>query len=307
MPRTDLARDRLVGIGLVGVSATSFGVMPILSKYAYDDGTEPVGLLAVRFTVAAVVLGAIVVLRRLPRPPRRTVVALLLLGGVGYLVESLAYFEALTRTSASLVALLLYLYPALVVVLSAIAFRERPSRVTASCVAASLVGTALTIGPVGGGETTGVLLGALAALAYAVYIIVSARVVRSLNPLMAGSWVIAGAAASYLLLAAVRRPQLPPTADAWAAALAIGLLCTVVAMVTLFAGFARLGASDASVVSTVEPVVTVALAALLLDERLSPLQLAGGVVVLAAVVVLARAGGRRPELAAEPGAAVASP
>ena len=307
MPSSDLARDRLGGIGLVAVSASSFGVMPILSKYAYDDGTEPVGLLVVRFTVAAAVLGGIVAVRRLPRPPRRALLSLLLLGGVGYLLQSLAYFEALTRTSASLVALLLYLYPALVVVLSALAFRERPSRLTAGCVVASLVGTALTIGPVGGGETGGVVLGALAALAYAVYVITSARVVRSLHPLTAGTWVITGAAVSYLLLAAVRRPQLPPTTDAWAATLAVGLLCTVVAMVTLFAGFRRLAATDASVVSTIEPVVTVALATLLLDERLTALQLAGGVVVLAAVVVLARGAGRRPELAAEPGATVASP
>ena len=307
MPAPTASRTRLTGVLLVTASAASFGVMPILSKYAYDDGTEPVGLLAVRFTVAAAALGAIVALRRLPRPEPRTLVALLLLGGVGYLVESLAYFEALTRTSASLVALLLYLYPSLVVVLSAVVFRERPSAITAGCVAASLTGTALTIGPVGGGELPGVLLGLLAALSYAIYIVVSARVVRPLSPLVAGAWVMTGASVSYVVLALVRRPQLPPTADAWAATITIALLCTVVAMVTLFAGFARLGAPDASVVSTVEPVVTVALAALLLDERLNPLQLAGGVVVLTAVVALARAGRPRDEVAAEPGAAVASP
>ena len=68
------------------------------------------------------------------------------------------------------------------------------------------------------------------------------------------------------------------------------MLSTVVAMITFFAGMARLGAADAATLSTLEPVVTVVLAATFLAEAVGGWQIAGGAIILAAVVVLARAG-----------------
>jgi len=67
-------------------------------------------------------------------------------------------------------------------------------------------------------------------------------------------------------------------------------LSTVVAMITFFAGMARLGAADAATLSTLEPVVTVLLAALFLGEEVGGWQLAGGAIILTAVIVLARSG-----------------
>ncbi|MCO8649757.1 DMT family transporter, partial [Burkholderia multivorans] len=86
-------------------------------------------------------------------------------------------------------------------------------------------------------------------------------------------------------------PRWPATAGGWAAMLAIALVSTVAAMLAFFAGLERLGAARTSMLSTLEPVVTVALAALLFGEALSPLQWAGGVAILAAVLALVRAGG----------------
>jgi hypothetical protein len=101
---------------------------------------------------------------------------LVLLGGVGYVGQALLYFTALERISAGLTALLLYVFPALVVVLSAVLLRERPRPLAAGCVALALAGTALTIGPVQGGQSSGVALGLGSALVYAVYILTSSRV-----------------------------------------------------------------------------------------------------------------------------------
>ena len=83
-------------------------------------------------------------------------------------------------------------------------------------------------------------------------------------------------------------PRWPATAGGWASMLAIALVSTVAAMLAFFAE--RLGAARTSMLSTLEPVVTVALAALF-GEALSPLQWAGGVAILAAVLALVRAGG----------------
>ena len=280
------ADRRLLGITLALVSAASFGVMPVLTKVVYDGGADPVGVLAVRFALAAVVLQ--VLARRETRPPARTLVLLAGLGGIGYVGQALCYFFALERISAGLTSLLLYVYPALVVVLAAVVLRDRPRPLAAGCVVVATTGTALTIGPVQGGQGTGVLLGLAAALVYAVYILVSSRV-RGVGPLTTAAWVLTSSAVVMGVIALLSSPRLPSTAASWLALVGVALIGTVVAVTTFFAALALLGPSDTAVVSTVEPVVSIAVAALLLGERLRPLQLVGGVVVLLAVGVLARA------------------
>ncbi|MDF7041568.1 DMT family transporter, partial [Escherichia coli] len=70
---------------------------------------------------------------------------------------------------------------------------------------------------------------------------------------------------------------------------AIAGLSTVVAILTFFAGLQKLGAAQASMLSTLEPVVTVLFAALLLGESIAPMQMAGGALILAGVLWLTRA------------------
>lgn len=284
---------RLLGVVLALTSATAFGVMPVLTKVVYEDGTEPVGLLALRFWLAALLLLGLARLRGEALPRGSRLIALLLLGGVGYVAQSLCYFFALERISAGLSALLLYFYPAVVVVLSAVLLRDRPRPVAVVCVVVATVGTALTIGPVQGGQVVGVLLALGSALAYALYILGNSRV-KGVGPFATAATVMSACAVVYGTLGLVTRPQLPSTTSAWVALVGVALIGTVVAVTTFFGALALLGPSDTSVVSTVEPVVSVGVAALVLGEVLSPLQLAGGVLVLIAVGVLARVGSSRP-------------
>lgn len=279
---------RTTGVLLALTSATGFGVMPVLTKVVYDDGAGPFGVLSVRFTVAAVLLLALARLRGEALPRGRQLRDLALLGGVGYVVESLCYFAALTRISAGLTALLLYLYPALVVVLSAVVLRHRPGRVAVACVVIATVGTALTIGPVAGGRSLGVALGLGAAASYAVYIVLSSTATKGVGPLATSAVVMGACGLVYDALALGTRAALPSSAGAWLALAGVTVLGTVVAVAAFFAALALLGPSDTAVLSTMEPVVSVGVAALALGESLSAVQLAGGVLVIGAVIVLAR-------------------
>jgi len=285
----DPRRRRLLGITLALASAASFGVMPVLTKVVYDDGAEPIGVLFVRFGLAAAALLVIARLRRDSLPRGRPLLALAALGGIGYVGQSLCYFFALERISAGLTVLLLYFYPALVVLLGALLLRERPRLVAVLCVAAATVGTALTIGPVESGQTLGVVLGLASALAYALYILASSRV-RGVGSYASAATVVTAGAVSFAILALLTSPRLPQAAPAWWALVGIALIGTVVAVTTFFAALALLGPSDTAIISTVEPVVSIAVAGLVLGERLSPLQAVGGGVVLVAVAVLARVG-----------------
>jgi drug/metabolite transporter (DMT)-like permease len=282
---------------LVALSAACFGAMAIFARYASASGADVFGMLAVRFIIAAAALLLVMKWRGIVFPPWRRVLALAAMGGIGYVGQSFCYFTALNHAQASLVALLLYLFPFFVTVLAAIFLKERLTPVAVAALALCLLGSALTVGG-GQGSPLGMALGVAAGLIYAVYIVVGTRVTRGIDPI-ASTTVICGAAALVygtvaLVRGALGQPvHFPGTAGGWMAAVAIALVSTVVAILAFFAGLQKLGATRTSMLSTLEPVVTVLLAAALLGESMAPTQWIGGALILTGVLWLARSGGRQ--------------
>ncbi len=295
------APSRRVGIAYVAASAAAFGAMAIFARFAMRDGADTVGLLALRFVLAGAVLVALAALARVRVPRGRDLATLVALGAVGYAAQAASFFTALTLAPAGLVALLLYLHPAIVAVLAAWRGHDRLSPRALAALVVALAGTALTVVPsiAAGGEgahPAGIALGVLAALIYAVYIVASAGVASRVDPLAMSTVVIASAGATFAAFALARGASLPAGPGGWLAAVAIALLSTVAAITWYFAGLKRVGPTRAATLSTIEPVVTVALAAVVLGERIAPAQLAGGALILAAVLMIAkRSEARRSE------------
>lgn len=285
---TGVARDRrAAGIAFALVSAASFGVMAILIRIAYDAGAEPAAILFVRFAVAAVILSAIRRARRVGAAARGQRMGVAVLGAI-YVGQSLCYFTALRYAPAALVALLLYLNPAIVAVAASVLFGARLGRTRVAALIIALVGMVATVGAAWPADPLGIALAIGAAVIYATYILVGSRVSTGPGPLASSEIVTASAALIFGVVVLASGPSFPATADGWAAALGIALVSTVVAIVTFFAAMERLGPSDAATISTIEPAVTVVLAALVLHERVTALQVFGGSLILAAVVLLSR-------------------
>jgi drug/metabolite transporter (DMT)-like permease len=294
------ARRAAAGILFVAASALAFGALPIFARVAYASGVDASTLLLLRFSVAAAVMWAVVAMRRSRLPRGRGLVALVAMGALGYAGQAFCYFTALTLASAGLTALLLYLYPALVAILSRVVFRQPLSTAQAGAVALALAGTALTIGPLGEGRPLGILLALLAALIYAVYIMTGSRLPPDVGSAASTAIITSSAAVVYGAIAVVHGVRLPSAPAGWFAVVAIALLGTVLAIAFFLAGLSRLGPVRASTYSTLEPVFTVALAALLLGERVTLLRALGGALILAAVLVLARARAGAPAARTSP-------
>jgi drug/metabolite transporter (DMT)-like permease len=279
-----------VGPALCVLSAASFGAMGIFGKLAYDEGVGVWELLLVRFGLAAVVLGAVAALRGAIRHlGRRAVVGGLLLGSVGYATQAALYFLALERMDASLLSLLLYTFPAMVTFAAVLIGRERvtPRRLLALGIAS--VGTALVLAGAGTGalDPLGTVMALAAAIAYTIYILTGDRVVANVPPLALSALVCAGATVTFAAIALARGgPELGFGGEGWLWLGGIALVSTVGAIIMFFAGLARVGPSTAAILSTVEPVVTVSLAAAAFGEVLTAVQLLGGALVLATVFVL---------------------
>jgi drug/metabolite transporter (DMT)-like permease len=282
------AADRRRGIALCVVSACGFGLMAIFAKEAYRAGLGVTSLLAARFVMAAAVLWAIVAVRPpAARPSPRLVATCFGLGAIGYAAQAGLFFSALRHIDASLTSLLLYTYPALVFCAAVALRREHFTALKAGALVLASGGAALVLlgGGTGGLQATGVLLALGAAATYTAYILVADGIVARVDPVLMGALVTSGAAATFLAAGAAGG-ALAFTAGGWIWIAAIALFSTVLPIVTFMLGMRSVGAATASIVSTVEPVVTVALAIALFDEGLGVTQAAGGVLVLAAVVAL---------------------
>lgn len=288
---------RVGGIACIVASALAFGAMAILARVAYADGVDTATLLALRFTLAAACLAVIVRVRSVSLPRGRDLAIAATLGGVGYGGQAASFFTALTLAPAGLVALLLYLHPALVAILAVLFLHERVTAVRVVALLLALAGMTLTVAPVLTGDGVdafpnlplGIALGVAAAGIYSVYIVIGTRVGERVEPLALSMVVVASAAVVFVVAAAMKGPVLPHSAAGWTAVVGIALVSTVAAITLFFAGLARIGPTRTSTLSTIEPVFTVMLAAVLLGERIEPIQLVGGAFILGAVVMLARA------------------
>ncbi|PWK14368.1 DMT family transporter [Tumebacillus permanentifrigoris] len=282
-----------LGVLLVLLSAACYGVMSIFAVYAYQDGATVLGLLTIRFALAAVLFFLYILGKRVQlQITLRQVLSLFVLGGVFYTVMSYTFFTAVQYISPSLAALILYSYPVFVALLSALIDKERLTRRILLSIGLALLGLVLVLGTsFDNVSPLGVLLAIVAALVYSFYIVLSNRVVKSVPLVVTSAFITLFAAISFAVISlGMHQLQFDFGSKAWLAIGGIILFPTMIAMSTFFYGLRIIGSTRASILSMVEPLVTITASALLFDDSLTVAQWFGGGAVLlgALLVVLAR-------------------
>jgi drug/metabolite transporter (DMT)-like permease len=294
----------------VVVSAACFGTLAVLTPLAYAAGAEPLPLLAWRFLFASMLLAALVAVRR-PGDllaPRADIGRYAALALTGYGAASVCFFFALKFTDASVVAVLLYAYPAFVTIASWLFLGERATWQRGLAVLVTFAGCALVVGVAGGPvrvSPVGIALGLGAAVGYTLFNLLSDRWLPGRSQLVMMGYtfgiaaigtavisVVFGLAASDPALTFGGRvaravATLSPAGwatQAWLALAAIVLVPTFAAVVLYLQGIRGLGPSQAAVISTLEPLFTIALAGVVLHEHLAPVQWLGALLVLGGVV-----------------------
>ena len=308
-----MPRSAAIGIALTIVSAFAFGSGALFAKPVYAEGVGWHVLMAWRFLVGAGLAWAWLLLNPRIRAGltrmRRRDLAIAVALGVLYTGNSATYFAGLETVSASLSALIVYVYPAIVAVISLQVGQPLRGRRAWGALVLALAGVALAVGNIADASPpplSGLVLIAVSPVIYAVWIVLSARLSgegrsgvgveapAAVDPLAAGAVMLSATAATYWLSALVLgQPVLPAQIPgaAWFGLVGIGIVSTFIAVLAFYGGAHRIGAARASIVSTVEPIWTITLASLLFAESLGPLQLVGGAMILAGVVVAQTGGG----------------
>jgi len=315
MPRAVLA-----GIVLTVISAFAFGSGALFAKPVYGAGVGWHELMAWRFLIGAAAawlwLAVFPPARAALRSMSRRAVLVSIALGVLYTGNSATYYAGLETVSASLAALMVYTYPAIVAVISLQVGRPLEGRRAWLALVIALAGVALAVGNIEGAAPPpllGLALVAVSPVIYSAWIVLSARLSgegredvgrdagAGANPTAAGAIMLTATAATYWVTALLLdRPVLPSQipVEAWIGIAGVGLVSTFIAVQAFYAGAHRLGAARASLVSTVEPIWTIVLASVLFSETLGPLQLVGGAMILIGVVI-AQTGGSAPRAATE--------
>jgi drug/metabolite transporter (DMT)-like permease len=297
--------ERRASIIAAIVSAACFGTLAIFTSTAYRHGAQPLPLLAWRFALAAVLLGGYLLVRRPGslRVPASDIARYAVLAVAGYGAASICFFFALTHIDASVVAILLYTYPAMVALAERVVYGTRLGGARLAAVLLTFAGCALVLDPFGVGDgvsMTGVLLGLGAAAGYSLFSMLSQRwgEGRSRTTLMTYLFIFTALFAG-LAAVATGAPLSPSVWDpvVWAMLAGIVLLPTFVAILLYLQALRGLGAPQAAILSTFEPVFTIALAALILGEKLSLGQWVGAALVIVGVFVAEKAGRPAEEMA----------
>jgi drug/metabolite transporter (DMT)-like permease len=281
---------------LLVLAATVFwGTSATLARFVFRDrGVPPATAVALRLAIAVTILGAWLAWRRPAalRVQRGDWPYLIVLGLFGVAAVQGTYYFAIARLGVGLAILLQYLAPALIVGFELLRGQRVPTRVWVSALAA-IAGTALLVrgvGQVGRAIALGDwMVGFGAALAFAFYIVYSKRGLARYAPetVLFYTFLVAGVfwgcvTPPWRILAAGYGATL------WLAFAALGVFSTLVPFVCFYAGLRRLPAAEAGIMATLEPVVAVVSAAVVLGEGLRPIQWLGAILVLAAAITAGR-------------------
>lgn len=285
----------LVGVLFALLAAIGFSAKAILVKLAYLDRVDAVTLLALRmaFSVPFFVGVALWTRRQhadpLSPPDRMLVVGL---GLIGYYLSSFLDFLGLQYISAGLERLILFLYPTMTVVLSALVYKRAIGRSVMAALVVCYAGIALVffhdLGTLQGGIVLGASLVFASTLSYSVYLVGAGHAIARIGAARFTAYAMIVATLASLLQFVFTHPldALAVPLRVYELALAMAIFSTVLPVFLLSLAIRRIGSGRASLLGSIGPVSTILMAYVFLQETISLLQIAGSALVLAGVLLV---------------------
>ena len=282
--------EKKAGILFTGISAACFGFLPIFASLAYRSGGNAVTVISIRFLIAVAILWSIVFLKgKNYKLGRHKILQIIMLGIFGYISATAAYFTALNYISAPLVALLFYTNPIIVCILSYFIFKEEINLNKAIALGLSALGLMLIVGlSLGNIDIKGVLLAFLAAFLYSGYIMAGDKIVKGIDPVVTTTYVTSACASATVLFGMITNSFVKINTVIFIYSSFMAIFSTVIAILFFFEGIKRIGGSQVAIISTIEPMVTVFMSALLLGDNMNLPQILGGTLIVVGIIILQR-------------------
>lgn len=288
-------RKPSVGVGLVIASTMAFAVGPIGARLAYEDGSATLTVVALRGVVAGLLMALLLLLLRQDFRLDRRAWPWTMACGTLQGIAVYGFLGAVALVPVGVAVLVFFMHPLL---LAGFAHWRGTERLTARkgvLIAVTFLGLALVLGPESGGlDPSGVALAALSAVAISGMILCIGRAQRHASSTQVNLYATATSTLGLGAIATILAAWAPPLgATGWFGILLAGLGVGL-GLLGFFAALRHLGVVRATVLSSVEPLFSILLAAAILGQGLRPEQWAGALLIVGALALFEASGGKEP-------------
>ena len=290
------SRQKMAGIIFAFVAAIGFSAKAILVKLAYIDAVDAITLLALRMTFSLPFFLIVAARENRNKNSQSLTVkdklAVVGLGLIGYYLASYLDFLGLQYISAGLERLILFLYPTMVVLISALVFKHRIGRAVLFALLISYAGIALVfmhdLHVLQYDALSGSILVFASALAYAVYLVGAGHAIARIGATRFTAYVMTVACIACLLQFAITHSvaALNLPYRVYGLSIAMAVFSTVLPAFLLAAAIRRIGSMQTSMIGSIGPVSTIFMAYVFLGEQMSLIQITGSVLVLIGVLII---------------------
>jgi drug/metabolite transporter (DMT)-like permease len=283
--------QRATGTLFVMASSLGFAVVPTITKTAYDEGANALGVMTPRFVLAAILITAIRLLfgKKEGWPDLKMVIAMLLIGAVGVTSVSLLYFLAIDQIDSSLAIVLWYAYPVVVLLLAWIFEKKRPSATIVVPLILTLTGIAISAGQVKGGNTTAIILVVSSSLIFAFYITVLSKVTQKMGLLTGASILNIGTSIGYVTVGLLSTnsfaPVFPTNTKVWLLIAGAAVVGTTLPFLCSLAALQRIPTGMYSVITTLEPVWHIIMGVIFLGETMTNNRIVGATLTVGGLLL----------------------
>ena len=276
------------------ISAISYGTNPLGALFLYGAGINANSVLFYRFSLAAIVLGSLMLLQKKSFAVTAKELSILGLLGVLFGTSSLSLFNSFHYMAAGIASTILFVYPVMVAVIMAIFFKEKVSIVTILSILFALLGIGLLYKGDNGStlSTIGVLLVMLSSLSYALYIIIVNKSSLKMSSIKLTFYVLLFCTLTIVLNSFIDHDQpiqLLTTPFTWMFAIMLALVPTVISLVLMVIAVHSIGSTPTAIMGALEPLTAVIIGVVVFGEAFT-LQLALGILMILTAVMLIIAG-----------------
>lgn len=284
--------EKFKGILYLVISSSAFGVMPIITKFVYAQGVSTYSLLFYRFLFAGIILSIYTIFKRVSlKVSLKGFLIISIVSILGYALTAVTLFSSYKYISVGLATMILYTYPAIVTILDSIIYKNKMDRKKLISLIMCFIGLCfLVFNKSANLNVTGIILAFLSAIFFSIYVIgVSHKYVKDINNYVMTEYIsfIAGLFI-FLIGFSYGDINLKINFVSFVYIVALSLISTVIALITFINGVKIVGPSKAAILSTLEPIVSLILGIIILNESFTFNTALGSLFVVIGVIILSK-------------------
>lgn len=292
---------KLKGVICGVVAAISYGTNPLGALFLYKEGVNASSVLFYRFSLAAIILGILMLVQKTSFKVTKKELGVLACLGLVFGISSLSLFTSFNYLDAGIASSLLFVYPVMVAVIMAIFFKEKISIATVVSICLALGGIALLYKNETGAtlSTLGVVLVMISSLSYALYIIIVNKSTMLMSSVKLTFYVLLFCVSTIIIRSFFgegNHIQLLTTPSMWGWALMLALIPTIVSLILMVIAVHHIGSTPTAIMGALEPLTAVMIGVLVFGEVLTTRVAIGILMILLGVIIIIASKSFKPQM-----------